>query len=486
VNSDNLKGVLQQSVSRLLPKCRARELDLPLGSGKVVGLAGVRRSGKTFLFFRTIQRLVEQGIGRPRLLYLNFEDDRLQPLRAEELDLVLRCHRELFPETIGQRCYLFLDEVQNVPGWERWVRRLHDTEDIEVFVTGSSSQLLTRDLATALRGRSLTLEVFPLSFAEMLEFRGIVWQPSHPNSESEVRGALEQYLRWGGLPEVVLAEDTLRPLILGEYASLMLYRDVIERYGLRNETLIRELLRFAFRNTATLVNVSKLHRDFTSLGFSVSKNTLHEYLGYLEDSFLLFLLPKHERSLRKQAHNPKKLHVIDPGLVAAFQGHPDRDVGRKLETTVFLHLRRQCRALYYYADGGEVDLCNEEGTTFWNTCWSLTDPDTAHREEAAMVLGKSRSKQAQGMLLYHEFTPALKSALPEAQPAWRWLLEQKPGNPGTGSSVRFPGRRGAASDLTKSAIPCSLPASSDPLSRASLTQSPRRRGGRVWNGRGQT
>jgi uncharacterized protein len=427
VNSDNLKGVLQQFVSRPLPKCRARELILPVGSGKVIGLAGVRRSGKTFLFFHTIQRLAAEGIGRSRLLYLNFEDDRLQPLHAEDLDLILRCHRELFPDTIGQRCYLFLDEVQNVPGWERWVRRLRDTEEVEVFVTGSSSQLLTRDLATALRGRSLTLEVFPLSFAEVLDFRGILWQPSHPDSESVVRGALEQYLRWGGFPEVVLAEDALRPLILGEYASLMLYRDVVERYGVRNEALIRELLRFAFRNTATLVNVSKLHRDFASLGFRVSKNTLHEYLGYLEDSFLLFLLRKDERSLRKQAHNPKKLHVIDPGLVAAFQGNPDRDVGRKLETTVFLHLRRQRRALYYYANGGEVDLCDEEGTAFWNICWSLSDPDTARREQQAMALGQSRARKAKGLLLYHEFASAQKSALPEAQPAWRWLLEQRKG-----------------------------------------------------------
>jgi len=427
VNSDNLKGVLRQFASRPLPRCRARELVLPVGSGKVVGLAGVRRSGKTFLFFHTIQRLLAQGIGRNRLVYLNFEDDRLQPLRAEDLDLVLRCHRELFPEAIGQRCYLFADEVQNVPGWERWVRRLHDTEDVQVFVTGSSSQLLTRDLASALRGRSITLEVFPLSFAEALDFRGIVWQPSHPDSESLVRGALEHYLRWGGFPEVVLAEEALRPLILGEYASLMLYRDVVERYGVRNEALMRELLRFAFRNTASLVNVSKLHRDFASLGLSVSKNTLHEYLGYLEDSFLLFLLPKQERSLRKQAHNPKKLHVIDPGLVAAFEGNPDRDVGRKLETAVFLHLRRRRRALYYYANGGEVDLCNEQGTAFWNTCWSLTDPDTAGREQASMSLGRSRAKQAKGVLLYHEFASALKSALPEAQPAWRWLLEQRKG-----------------------------------------------------------
>jgi predicted AAA+ superfamily ATPase len=424
MHSDNLKGVLQQFVSRPLPQCRARELELPIGTGKVIGLAGARRSGKTFLFFRTIQRLLASGVARPQLIYLNFEDDRLQPLRAEELDMVLRSHRELFPETIGQRCYLFLDEVQNVPGWERWVRRLHDTEDIEAFVTGSSSHLLTRDLATALRGRSITFEVFPLSFAEALDFRGIVWQPSHPDSESLVRGALEDYLRWGGFPEVVLADESLRPLILGEYASLMLYRDVVERYSVRNEALMRELLRFAFRNTASLLNVSKLHRDFATLGFSVSKNTLHEYLGYLDDSFLLFLLPKHERSLRKQAHNPKKMHVIDPGLIAAFHGHPDRNIGHKLETAVFLHVRRRQRELYYYADGSEVDLCNADGTAFWNTCWSLADPATVAREKAAMDLGTARARNAAGWLLYHESAPSALASLPAAMPAWRWLLEE--------------------------------------------------------------
>ena len=427
MNSDNLKGVIQQFVSRPLPRSRARGLELPLGSGKVIGLAGARRSGKTFLFFRTIDRLLGMGVSRPQLIYLNFEDDRLQPLRAEDLDMILRCHRELFPETIGSRCYLFLDEVQNVPGWERWVRRLHDTEDIEIFVTGSSSHLLTRDLATALRGRSITFEVFPLSFAETLDFRGIVWQPSHPDSESVVRGALEEYLRWGGFPEVVMADVSLRPLILGEYASLMLYRDVVERYGVRNETLMRELLRFAFRNTASLLNVSKLHRDFTSLGFSVSKNTLHEYLGYLEDGFLLFLLPKQERSLRKQAHNPKKMHVIDTGLVAAFVGNPDANVGHKLETAVFLHLRRRHRELFYQIDGSELDLCDADGTAFWNSCWNLADTGTVAREVAAMEMGTKRVRRAVGTLIYHECDPAFLASIPTATQAWRWLLEVEPG-----------------------------------------------------------
>ena len=289
MTSDNLKFVIRQFVERALPACKARTLSLPTDSGKVVGLTGVRRSGKTFLFFDAIQRLVAQGVDRRRIVYLNFEDDRLHPIRAEELDLVLRCWREVLPETAGQRGYLFLDEVQNVPGWERWVRRVRDTEDVEIFVTGSSSQLLTRDLTTALRGRSITLEVFPLSFREYLTFRNVEIVPHDADNESRLRHELNAYLFCGGFPEIVLADDALRPLILEEYSSLMLYRDVVERYGVRNEKLMRELLRHCYCNTGSLLNVSKLHRDFASQGYTVSRNTLFDYLAYLEDAFLCLL-----------------------------------------------------------------------------------------------------------------------------------------------------------------------------------------------------
>jgi uncharacterized protein len=423
MTSDNLKYVIRQFVDRTLPSCRSRDLILPTGTGKVVGLAGVRRSGKTFLFFDTIQKLVAQGVDRRRIVYLNFEDDRLHPILLEDLDMVLRCWREVFPETVGQHIYLFLDEVQKVSGWERWVRRLCDTEDVEVFVTGSSSHLLTRDLATALRGRSVTLEVFPLSFREYLAFRKIEMVLHSADNESLIRHELESYLFCGGFPEIVLAEEALRPLILAEYSSLMLYRDVVERYGVRNERLMRELLRHCFRNTGSLLNVSKLHRDLTSQGITVSKNTLFDYLGYLEDAFLIFLLPKREASLRKQEHNPKKLHVIDTGLIAAFQAFPNRDLGHKLETVVFLENRRNRKELFYYSNGSEVDLCDGEGKLFVNTCWSLTDPETRRREKAAMEFGASLWPDAEGRLLFHEYASGLEQSAPGALAAWRYLLQ---------------------------------------------------------------
>jgi predicted AAA+ superfamily ATPase len=428
VNSDNIKYVIRQSVERKLPKSVAREIKLPMGTGKVVGLAGVRRAGKTFFFFHAMQSLLDMGVPHERMLYLNFEDDRLQPIREGDLDLVLRSYRELYPDATGEKVYLFLDEVQSAPGWELWARRLHDTENVEIFVTGSSSQLLARDLSTALRGRSITLEVFPLSFREFLKFRSIPVVEADANNESRLRAALVEYLEWGGFPEIVLADEALRPLILEEYTSLMLYRDILERYGVRNEKLMRELLRHAFRNTATLLNVSKLHRDLASQGYQVSKNTLFEYLGYLEDAFLVFLLPIQEVSIRKQAHNPKKLHVIDTGLISAFKTHPGRDLGHRLETAVFLHRRRRCKGLFYYADSVEIDLCDAEGREFFNTCWDLGNQETLDRELRAMEFGANRWPSATGHLVYHEYQQQSLERFSNSLPAWKMLLGVADGN----------------------------------------------------------
>jgi predicted AAA+ superfamily ATPase len=422
MNSDNLKYVVRQSVERKLPQTIPREIKLPVGTGKVVGLAGVRRAGKTFLFFHAMRLLLESGVPRDRMLYLNFEDDRLQPIREGDLDLVLRSFRELYPNSVGDKVYLFLDEVQSAPGWELWARRLYDTENVEIFVTGSSSQLLARDLSTALRGRSITLEVFPLSFGEFLKFRSIPVVEADADNESRLRAALVEYLEWGGFPEIVLADMALRHLILEEYTSLMLYRDIVERYGVRNEKLMRELLRHAFRNTASLLNVSKLHRDLSSQGYQVSKNTLFEYLGYLEDAFLVFLLPVQEASIRKQAHNPKKMHVIDTGLVSAFKTHPMRDLGHRLETAVFLHRRRLCKALFYYADSAEIDLCDGEGREFVNTCWDLGNSETLDRELRAMQFGASRWPLAKGRLVYHEYQAQAVARFANPMPAWKMLL----------------------------------------------------------------
>jgi len=200
-------------------------------------LTGIRRSGKTFILLDVIRRLLADGVKRGQIVHLSFEDDRLQPLQASELDLILQAHAELHPELEGQPRYLIFDEVQSAPGWERYVRRLHDTRAGTLFLTGSSSTLLSREIATSLRGRCITYEIFPLSFKEYLAFRDLRFEPYSTVSEARMASALDEYLQTGGLPEMVLAEPALRSRILREYTDLVFYRDLVERHGLENPWL---------------------------------------------------------------------------------------------------------------------------------------------------------------------------------------------------------------------------------------------------------
>jgi len=430
MDKETLKYVLAQSGTRPWPPATPRTLELPLDSRKVVALVGIRRSGKTYLLYETMRRLEAQGVDRRQMLYLNFEDDRLLPIQAGELDLILRAHEELYPEMAGRKKYLFFDEVQNVPSWEIYLRRLHDTEEACLFVTGSSSHLLSRELATGLRGRSVSYEVFPLSFAEFLRFRGLEYAPYSRTSESRMASALEEYLKTGGLPEVVLADESLRPRILKEYVDLVFYRDLVERYGVANPLVMRRLLRHCLGHPASLFNVHKLYQDFRSQGLALSKDTLYSYAGYLEESFVIFTLPVAERSLRKQAVNSKKLHAIDWALAYPFVAEPSIDVGKKLETAVFLHWRRQREDLGYLAGGREVDLVvnREHPEQLINVAYSVSQAQTWEREIAALAEAGARFPQAARVLVAHEHTQRRPPAGIQVTGAWRHLLATpKPG-----------------------------------------------------------
>lgn len=422
MNKKSIKSVLQQFAERDLPVVRDRDYEIPTDSGKVVALIGSRRVGKTFLMFQVMRNLLARGIDKRRIVYINLEDDRLYPIDAQELDLILRGHLELWPELVGQRCYLFLDEVQNVTGWERYVRRIHDTENFSIFITGSSSALLQKDMASAMRGRSITYEIFPLSFAEFLRFRGLVHKPYSAASESLMAHAFREYIDWGGFPEVVLADPTLKPMILQEYASLMLHRDLIDRYQVRNERLMHLMLKHCASHTASLMSVNKLFHDFTSQGLKTSKATLYDYMGMLQDSFIVLGCPKYDPSMRRQLQAPQKLHLIDPGLARVYRPDSEKDIGHRFETAVFLNLRRTYRDICYYRNGFELDMCWGEGAGFVNVAWEMESSDTVTRESRAILKGVELWPDAKATLVYGSASRLDPELNPFAVEGWRYML----------------------------------------------------------------
>ncbi len=427
MDKETLKYVLTQTTTRELPQPVARVLRLPTNSRKIVTLVGIRRSGKTYLFYETMRRLESEGVDRRQILHLNFEDDRLFPIQTEELDLILRAHEELYPAFSGRKKYIFLDEVQNAPGWEAFLRRLHDTEDVHLFVTGSSSHLLSRDIATGLRGRSIPFEVFPLSFPEFLAFRGLKHEPYSRTSEGRMAAALEDYLRIGGLPEIVLAEQSLRLRILKEYVDLVFYKDLVERYSVSNPHVLRMLLKHCLGRPASTLSVHKLYNDFRSQGLELSKDTLYRYLGHLEESFLIFPIPVAERSLRKQTANPKKLHSVDWALAYPFVPEGNVDIGKKLETAVFLHWRRTREDLAYLAGTEhEIDLVlnGDRPESFINVAWSVTARETWDREISALSWAGPRAPAAQRLLVAHERAARSTPKGIKVVPAWQYLLGQ--------------------------------------------------------------
>ncbi len=424
MDKETLKYILSDNAARKLPEAAPRALQLPLDSGKVITLVGIRRSGKTYLLYETMRRLQAQGVDRRRLVYLNFEDDRLLPIKPSELDLILRAHEELYPEVAGQKKYFFFDEVQNAPRWETFVRRLDDTDEGEIYVTGSSSQLLARELATGLRGRSISYEVFPLSFPEFLAFKALKHESYSRASESRMAAALTEYLNLGGLPEVVLADPALRPRILKEYVDLVFYKDLVERYRVANPLVLRQLLKHCLGHPAALLNTHKLYNDFRSRGFELSKDTLYKYLGYLEESYLIFPMHVADRSIRKQAVNPKKLHVVDWALGYPFVPEKTIDAGRKLETAVFLHWRRQREDLGYLTGEREIDLVvdSESPEILINVALSVTRPEAWEREIAALQWASAMAPRARKLLVVHETPTQAPPAGIELVEAWRYLL----------------------------------------------------------------
>jgi hypothetical protein len=433
----DLRAVLDELIAdmqaRPLPKLTPRQLQLPAARGKADVIIGMRRSGKTFFLYQQLADLRRRGIPKDRAVYLNFEDERLMPLRAEDLHLIPDAFYRMAPHVREETCWFLFDEIQNVPGWERFARRLLDTENVRLILTGSSAKLLSREIATSLRGRSLTTELFPFSFAEALAHGGIEapgrW-PVPAKTRSVLENRFKRYLMTGGFPEVQGVADDVRPRILQEYLDVVLFRDIVERHAVTGTVALRQLVRRLVRSPARSVSVNRLYNDFRSQGIHVSKDSLHAYLSHLEDAYLIFTVSLHSESERRKAVHPRKCYLIDHGLARATTIARKEDIGHHLENMVYVELRRRGLEVDYYLteSGREIDfVITDRGapTGLVQVCASLSEAGTRDRELSAIeeAARETGIDTASIVTLHDQGTVDVAGVEVRIEPAWRWLLE---------------------------------------------------------------
>ncbi len=278
-----LKTIIREFQLEELPTFVPRELELPLSSGKIIILIGPRRAGKTYLFYQHLSELLQKGTPREKILYLNFEDERLD-FTPQTLDLILQAYRELYPEIELREVYFFFDEIQNATEWERFVRRIYDRYSRNIFLTGSNSRLPSQEIATSLRGRTLTYEIYPLTFREFLRFKEFAFDPRldlyHPQKRARLLSLFEEYLLFGGFPEIVFLPRELKLKTLQEYFEVMLYLDLAERYQILDTLVLKYFLKRLIENAGKPLSVHKIYNELRSQGLKVGKDTLYRYLEY--------------------------------------------------------------------------------------------------------------------------------------------------------------------------------------------------------------
>lgn len=416
------------------PKGIIRVLDIPHFPPQVkkaLTFIGMRRSGKTWLLYQQMQNYLSKGVPRKSILYINFEDERLIGINVKNLQSLLDAYFELYPENVEKSLYFFFDEIQAVPGWERFIRRLLDTRQIHLYISGSSAKLLSKEIATELRGRSLTREVFPFNFFEYLQFYNINFNIKRITAKqrSILLHHLNNYLRLGGFPETLGTSEWIHREILQSYVHIVLYRDIIERHQITNIAVLEKWIVHCMQNIASPISINKIFNHFKSLGLQVSKNSLYEWLDFTEDAYCLFPVGCFDLSARKASIKPKKIYVVDPGLITAYAVYPETILAATFETVIFRHLREMTDQIYYYhtKQNYEVDFLIQSlkgEFALYQVCLSLKDRETKIRELRALSNAMDELKLDTGIIitLEEEEEITLPQGTIQIIPAWKFLL----------------------------------------------------------------
>ena len=430
---EDFRKVISDWFTRTLPNIYERDIDIPLDVDVVVSIVGPRRSGKTFMVYSLISRL-ERFLPRGNVLYINMEHERLRHLSTEDLGDMITAYNEIGKPDGTKPIYLFLDEVQVVDGWNRWINRMYESKKYHIYLTGSTSQLLSREIATEMRGRSISYIVFPYSYREILKLKNRDIPDSEILARSEKRGeiiaVLEDYLQHGGYPET-LNNPSIREKLLQSYIDAIVLRDVGERFNVET-LLLSYIFEYLSSSYSKYFSGSKAYQFLKTINYPVGKERPLQVLGYFNEALTVFPVEIFSRGLRAGKQYPRKIYLADNGLIAGMNG--EVDFGRGMENLVFIELCRKSElftkfSVFYWreygkSEGREVDFVIVKGgkvSELINVSYVRSREEVAKREITSLEMASKELKCDDKTIITWDYR---ENGNIRYIPLWEWLLEK--------------------------------------------------------------
>ena len=417
MNREQLTEVIKDQMTMrwkesYIPRNAFSRIDSLKTISSVIIISGVRRCGKSTFLQQIRNSETKQDY------YMNFDDERLINFSVEDFQKLY----ELFIEMYGEQQVFYFDEIQNIPGWERFVRRLHDQGN-KLYITGSYASMLSRELGTHLTGRFVQIELYPFSFGEYLLNKKISHDIKFLGTKDKAvyKRNFNDYFVSGGIPEYIQSYE--RKYLKTMYESI-LYRDIVARYKITRDHELKELVYFCASNVSKEISYNSLKKI---IGVN-SQTTVKDYLSYLENAYLLFLLPRYDYSVKRQILAPKKIYIIDNALALQLGTRNSSDQGRLLENLVFIQLKRSEQEIYYYSGKRECDFVIKEGNRIIHAIQvtlSLENEETRQREINGLIEAMEAYGLATGLILTEdeEDEITVNTYKITILPVWKWLLQ---------------------------------------------------------------
>ena len=397
-----------------VPRTLLQDIKNHLTIPHVIIISGLRRSGKSTLL-KEIHNAYYQD---KTIYYFNFEDERLLNFTVDDFNLLY----ETFIELLGPSNIFFFDEIQVIPQWEAFVRRMYN-KGCKFFITGSNSSMLSKEMGTKLTGRSINIALYPFSFRECLILKNIQANTSVPLTEerAQLKKEFNTYLEKGGLPEYRKYNNNQ---ILKDLYENILYRDVIIRYNISDEKILKELTHYLFSNYGKEISFNQL-KNLLKTG---SANTIKNYIDHLENAYLIFTVPKYDPSVKKQIYSKKKIYVIDTGLINLISFQFSKNTGRILENIVFLELKRRNKDVYYYRNKHECDFVIQNKlniTQAIQVTQQITETNKEREINGLLEVLHSFNLQHGLILTYDQEEELVREDKKIIiKPIWKWLLDE--------------------------------------------------------------